>query len=266
MWLHCILCAVEGLELGTQVPAGADLGVLKFCVAKAGARQVHILPVTSLHSGRAKSASPGALLGGDGGQAGIVPGHQEEAMGILGTASLPSSQAICSPGCKLAWGQSRAATMVGPACQRSQGPVCRSTVPWGVLCLLCWLCRCPDCAEILLYLSWGASGCCGRSMDPVPLCRAGCMEWAGLLTACLALGTGLTSSPGPWPAALTSQLPVIHVQPYLLAWSCLQGLITSGQSTHWCSAASSSHAAAERTGTRAAPALSKLGKENRSGG
>lgn len=211
--------------------------MLEFGAAKAGARQAHVLPVTSLHCHRAKSASTGAVLGGDGGQAGIVPGHQEEAMGVFGTASLPSSQTICSPGCEcceLARGQSgdavwplctpRRRAMVGPVCRDSQGPVApacqhsQGQAPGAALgCLTCWLCRCPARAEILLCLSWDAGGCCQRSMSPVLLCRAGCMQWAGLLRACLALGTGLTSSPGPWPAALTSQWPASHMQPYLLA-------------------------------------------------
>lgn len=136
---------------------------------------------------------------------------------------------------------------VGPMCQHSQGLGSRRIVPWGSRCLVSWLCRCPARAQILLCLSRMPVAAAARgAAGPALLCRAGCTEWAGLLTACLALGTGLTSSPGPWPAALTSQRPVSRMQPYLLARSCLQGLITSGQSTRWCSAAGPSHSALQR--------------------
>lgn len=133
--------------------------------------------------------------------------------------------------------------MGGAACQHSQGPVSWSTVPWGA------------------SASWAGSAgalplqrsCCGCLGMPAAggagaLCSLqGRLHRVGRAPHSLpAFGTGLTSSPGPWPVALTSQQPVSHMQPYLLAWSCLQGLITSSQSTLWCSAASSSHAALQR--------------------
>lgn len=189
-------------------------------------------------------------------QAGIVPGHQEEAMGVLGTASLPSSQAICSCGsecCELAWGQSGAA--VWPLCTRRSTEPCwvlhaSTATGWspGASCLGVAKASCAAFAGVLPV----QRPCCACPGMPVAAargawalcCSAEQGAWSGQgSTACLALGTGLTSSPGPWPAVLTSEQPVSHMQPYLLAWSCLQGLITSGQGTRWCSAAGSSHAA-----------------------
>lgn len=142
--------------------------MLEFHAAKAGARQAHVLPVTSLHCRRAKSAGTGAVPGGDGGQAGIVPGHQEEAMGVFGTASLPSGQTICSPGCEcceLARGQSGAA--VWPLCPLSHGGSCvQHSQGHSPGAALGWLCRCPAHAEILLCLPWDAGGCCQSSVSP----------------------------------------------------------------------------------------------------
>lgn len=193
-------------------------------------------------------------------------------MGVLGTASLPSSQTICSPGCEcceLAWGQSR--TAIWPLCtRRSTQPrwvprastargrcpgalclgvanaSCAGFAGAGASCLGVAIASCAGFADVLPMLRH----CCAcpgmpwllREEPRAQRCSAGQGAWSGQ-GSCLAVGTGLTSSPGPWPAALASQRPVSHMQPYLLAWSCLQGLITSGQSSRWCSAAGSSRTA-----------------------
>lgn len=159
--LHvCIASCVLSKGWSPFGGAGAALGVLEFHAAKAGARQAHVLPVTSLHCRRAKSAGTGAVPGGDGGQAGIVPGHQEEAMGVFGTASLPSGQTICSPGCEcceLARGQSGAA--VWPLCPLSHGGSCVQGQPgslsWSCLGVALQVsCPCRDLAVPVLGCRW----------------------------------------------------------------------------------------------------------------
>lgn len=257
--------------------AGADLGVLEFRAASAGAKQVHVLPVTSLQCCRAKSASTGAVLGGDGGQAGIAPGHQEEAMGVLGTASLPSSQTICSPGCEcceLAWGQSGSA--IWPLCTRStepwwalhastarasllEHPVLGQPVP-HVLALQV-SCPCRDLAVPVLGCWWlqEEHGPCtalqGRvhAVGRAPRSLPGFGNRPDQFPRALASSTDLTAACQPHAAlSFGLELPARLGYPrpkHPLVLCCrLQP-----------------HCPADGTSTRAAPALSKLGKESRSG-
>lgn len=158
-------------------------------------------------------------------------------------SALLAVSAVSWPGDRAELHPEELRALVGPACQHSQGLLSWSTVPWGASCagfegVPPVQRSCRACPGMPVAAAGGARALC---------CSAGQGACSGQgTTACLPLGTGLTSSPGPWPAALTSQRPVSHMQPYLLAWSCLQGSITSGQSTRWCSAAGSSHAALQR--------------------
>lgn len=156
--------------------------------------------------------------------------------------------------------------LVGPAFQHGQGLLSWSIVPWGSQSLMCWLCRCPARAEILLCLSWDAGGCCWRSLGLVLLCRAGCMEWAGLhslpasgnrpdqFPRALASSTDLTAACQPH-AALSFGLELPARLDYLQP---RHPLVLCCQLQPRCPA--------EGTSTGAAPALSKLGKEGRSAG
>lgn len=199
-------------------------------------------------------------------------------MGVLGTASLPSSQTICSPGCEcceLAWGQSRAAVpvhpqehpaLVGPMCQHSQGLLSWSIVPWGSQRLLCWLCKCPARAGTLLCLSWDAGGCCRRSHGPstalqgrvhtvgrAPHSLPGCGNRPDQFPRALASGSGLSAACQPH-AALSFGLELPARLDYLRPKHPLLVLCCRPQP----------HCPSGGTSTRAAPALSELGKENRS--
>lgn len=250
--------------------------------AQAGARQVRALPTACLRCCRAKSTSTGAVPGGDGGQAGVVPGHGEEAV---------SSPWHCSPALQpnhlLSWHLLQRAgpggradrprrlwpphpgehpARVGPGCQHGQGLVSGSITPWGSRN------RCPALAQILLCLPWDASGCCGRrqgAAGPALLCRAGCGVWAGCPAACLGLGTGLTSSLGPsfvlhsrqhWPRRGLPATRSLIFSPGAACKSCLPlakapcgALLLTPVCRGLC-------LGAEGQSIRAAPVLSKLGK------
>lgn len=61
--------------------------------------------------------------------------------------------------------------------------------------------------------------------------------WAGHPAACRGSGTSLTSSLGALAQHWPHRGPPAMHQPYLLARSCLRGLLASGQSALWCFAA-----------------------------
>lgn len=230
------------------------------CAAQAGARQVHALPTACLRCCRAKSTSTGAVPGGDGGQAGVVPGHGEEAVSRpwhCSPALQPNhllSWLLCSPGIscgELARGQSRAtAPPLAPA-------------PWGAPSQGAGFQEHRTLGKQMPHASAPpVSSPCTNLAVPALGCQWLLREEAGSCGASAALqgkvrGVGRAPRSPPWfgnrpdqfpgafvcaslPTALASQGPAGHTQPYLFTRSCLQELLASGQSALWCFAADSS--------------------------
>lgn len=172
------------------------------------------LPACRLRCRRAKSAGAGAVPGGDGGHAGVVPGRWEEAVSSPwhhSPALQPNHLLSCLLlQCDASWraepSHCRQAPVCprehpdtpGPGCQHDQRLFSRSIVPRGSKCLVPLLCRCPALAQTLLCRPWDAGGCCGRRQEPRGQHQAGCEVWAGCPAAHLGSGTSLTSSLGPW--------------------------------------------------------------------
>lgn len=157
---------------------------------------------------------------------------------------------------------------VGPMCQHSQGLGSRSIVPWGSRCLMSWLCRCPARAQILLCLSRDAGGCCCMRSRRPSAALQGRVHGVGRAPHSL---PGFGNRPDQFPRALASSTDLTAAcQPHaaLSFGQELPARLDYRRPKHplvlccW----PQPLCPAEGTSTRAAPALSKLGKENRSGG
>lgn len=219
--------------------AGAHRVFWSFSCA-AGARQVHLLPAC-LCCCRAKSTGTGAGMGV---RQALCLGTRRRPCRVPGTAPCPPAK----PSALLAA---------------------------HAVCLVPLLHRCLAPAQILLCLPWDAHGCCSRRQGAAACTTLQGRVWAGCPAACLGLGTGLTSSPGPWlllcfrhywPRRGPSATCSLIFWPGAACEGCLQPAKAHRAGLLLALACLGPRLGAERLSTRAAPGLSKLGKGEQPGG